>query len=422
MGRFSKNRKNPSIKPVRKIELSKHNAKKRAIAAVIFLLIGVALLVYCFVEFINPKGGWTRIEASKTVNDSGEFVFQYYLGANGNNVKAESNAVTALYNQTAEKAYKLFHEKQEFEGIVNFYTINQNPNTELEVDEALYNVFLTFKKADSRYIYIAPISSSYNNLFYCDDDIMTADFDPLSNEKVKAEYKAAAEYINDPEMIDIRLLGNNKIKLFVSEEYLKFAQKEGITDFIGLSWLKNAFETDYLADAMIKGGFTHGSISSYDGFIRNFDSSDTEYSFNIFDKQGTKVYLAGVMRYKGARAIVFLRNYALNSLDIQHYYQFQNGEIRTAYLDISDGIPKNSLENLVSYSAKKSCAEIALEIADIFISEKFDKAKLHNLSDMEVYSIYSSGYVLYYNEKDLMISDLFDKDEITYKAENTEKR
>lgn len=418
MGRTAKNRnKTPQIKPVERIELSENNTKKRAIAAVLFLIIGVSLLVYCFVVFINPKGGWTTIEATRTVNDSGEFVFQYYLGADGANVKSEERAVTMLYNQAAEKVYKLFHEKEAFEGIVNLYTINRSPNTELEVDEALYNIFSAFKNADSRYLYIAPVYSSYSNLFYCEDDSMLEDFDPLSSEEIRLEYKSAAEYFNDPKMIDIELLENNRIKLFVSEKYLEYAEKEGITDFIGLSWLKNAFEADYFADIMIKNGFTHGSVSSYDGFIRNFDSSDTDYSFNIFDKKENNVYRSGIMGYKGAKSIVYLRNYAMNSQDVQHYYQLQNGELRTPYLDVGDGIPKNSLENLVSYSGDKSCAEIILDIMAIYISEEFDSASLGKLSDKGIFSIYSQGYTLLYNEADLELTNLFDREGVAYKAE-----
>lgn len=420
MGRTVKNRRTIEPRPVQRIELSDENTKKRAIAAVLFLIIGVALLVYCFVVFINPDGGWTRIEANRTVNDSGEFVFQYYLGADGANVNSENRAVTALYNQASEKAFQLFHDKEGFEGVVNIYEINRNPNKELEVDEVLYNVFSLFKSLNSRYLYIAPIYARYDDLFYCADDSMLTDFDPLLSEEVREEYKSAAEYINDPEMIDLQLLGGNKIKLYVSEKYLKYAENEGITDFIGLSWLKNAFTVDYYADELIENGFTHGSVSSYDGFIRNLDSSDTDYSFNIFDKKGDSVYLAAVMQYRGPKSIVYLRNYALNEQDLQHYYRLQSGEVRTPYLDVTDGIPKGALDNLVSYSRDKGCAEILLEIIDIYISAEFDEKKLLNISDRGIYSIYSDDFTLMYNERDLVLTDLFDRDGITYKAEYAE--
>ena len=82
MGRTVKGRgKRYEPRPVQRIELSEENKSKRAIASVLFLIIGVALLVYCFVVFITPERGWTVIKADSTENDSYDFVFNYYLGA-----------------------------------------------------------------------------------------------------------------------------------------------------------------------------------------------------------------------------------------------------------------------------------------------------------------------------------------------------
>lgn len=416
MGRTVKNRRTYQPTPVRKIEVSEENTKKRGLAAVLFLIIGVALLVYCFVVFINPDPGWTTIEANRTVNDSSEFVFQYYLGADGANANDENRAVTALYNQASEKAFRLFHDKESFENVVNIYEINRSPNTELEVDEALYKVFSLFKSSGSRYLYIAPIYSRYDDIFSCFDDSMLSDFDPLSSEDIKEEYKAAAEYVNDPEMIDMQLLGDNKIKLFVSEKYLEYAEKEGISDFISLSWLKNAFEADFLAETMIKNGFTHGSFSSHDGFIRNLDGGDTDYSFNIFDQREDGIYQAAVMRYKGPESIVFLRAYALNELDAQHYYRLRSGEVRTPYIDVKDGIPKNALDNLVCCSTEKGCAEMLLEIIDIYISESFERDRLSELSDKGIYSVYCDEDFVMYNDEELIIDGLYNSGGVEYKA------
>lgn len=402
---------------MQRIELSEDNTKKRAIAAVLFLIIGVALLVYCFVVFINPEGGWTTIQANQTVNDSEEFVFQYFLGADGANVNAENRAVTALYNEASEKMFRLFHDKEGFENVVNIYEINRNPNTELEVDEALYSVFSLFKSHGSRYLYLAPVYSRYDDLFSCIDDSMLTDFDPLLSDEIAKEYKAAAEYVNDPDMIDLQLLGNNKIKLFVSEKYLEYAEEEGITDFISLSWLKNAFEADYLADTMISHGYTLGSISSYDGFIRNMDSgSGTDYSFNIFDRNGDNVYQAGLMQYQNNISIVFLRDYMLNSLDFQHYYQLRSGEIRHPYLDVADGIPKASLNNLILYSKDADCADILLEAIPVYISEEFDQAALTALKEKGIYSVYCQEHTIMYNDPELIIGELYNSNGVEYKT------
>jgi len=417
LGRTVKNRRRPEPRPVQKIELSESNFKRRAIAAVLFLIIGVALLVYCFVVFLTPDSGWTFIEANRTENDSNELVFQYNLGVNGKSSADENRALTAIYNTASEKIFRLFHDKKGFDNLINIYEINRRPNEELEIDEALYNALSIFKKYDSRYLYLAPVYSRYDDLFYCLDDSQIVDFDPLTSDDVKKEYAITASYANNPEAIDIELLGDNKIKLFVSEEYLRFAQEEAITDFIGLSWLKNAFVVDYLADVFISEGYTSGSISSYDGFIRNLDGSGLEYSFNIFDKMEGNVYHAAVMQYNNAMSIVYLRNYTLNSLDDNHYYRLNNGEVRTPYLDVKDGIPKSSLNNLVSYSESKGCAEILMEMIPVYISEMFNEQTIGELSESSIYSVYCKDSTIRYNDKDLVLSALYDRNGIKYNAE-----
>jgi len=415
LGRTVKGRgKGYEPRPVQRIELSDENKKLRAIAAVLFLIIGVALLVYCFVVFITPDPGWTTLEATKTENDSGDFVLRYYLGADGADVSSESRAVTELYNQAAGTIYRLFHESESYEGFVNIYDINRNVNTEIEVDEALYNVFSIFNDSGSRYLYIAPIYSRYDDIFYCLDDVLLTDFDPVSSSEVREEYKSVARYINDPEMIDLKLLGDNKIKLYVSDEYLNYAEKEGITDFIGLSWLKNAFQIDYIADQMIKNGFTHGSISTVDGFIRNFDNGSEYYALNIFDKNTHGVYLTSTMLYRGQRSIVNMKSFPLNDAELTRYYTLKNGEIRTPYIDVKDGMPKCSVPALTAYSSYKSCGEVVLEVMDIYIAEDFDAKRLSELSEKNIYSVYCLDSVIMYNDKELIFDGIYTGEDMEY--------
>ena len=66
----------------------------------------------------------------------------------------------------------------------------------------------------------------------------------------------------------------------VSDDYLAFAEKNFISDFIDFSWMKNAFITDYVADVMIDNGYTLGSLTSYDGFTRNLDQTSAIAKLN----------------------------------------------------------------------------------------------------------------------------------------------
>lgn len=417
MGRTVKNRRTYEPKPIQKIELSDSNVKKRALAAVLFLIIGVALLVYCFVTWMTPQTGWTTIEANRTLNNSSEYIFQYNLGASGISAGAENRAVTLLYNEAAEKAYRLFNDIESFDNTININDINHYPNRELEIDEGLYKAFEAFENSGSRYLYLAPIYKRFANIFLCLDDSQLADFDPLTNETIRDEYKRTAAYVNDPNAVKLQLLGENKVKLYVSEEYLKFAEEEDITDFIGFSWFRNAFEIDYIADRFIENGYTFGSFSSYDGFVRNMDGSGTDYSINIFDMNNGTVYNPAVMQYSSAKSIVYLRSFPMNNLDVQRFYRLDSGEYRTPYLDIKNGIPVNSTDNLVSYSSEKSCSEILLEMLPAYIAEELSPTELNKLKAKGIFSIYCEDFTVKYNDSDLVLSNLYSSDNIVYSKE-----
>jgi hypothetical protein len=186
----------------------------------------------------------------------------------------------------------------------------------------------------------------------------------------------------------IILLGDNKIKLFVSDEYLSYAKKNDIVDYIDFFWMKNAFIVDYIADLMIASGHIRGSISSYDGFIRTLDTTETSYSFNVYDRVGQELNLAQVMEYTGPLSMVYYRDYEMNSLDYHHYYKMDNGEIRTAYVDVNDVFSKEAIDSLYVYSKNSSCAKLLLETVSVYVADEFDDRKLHELEAQGIYSIY----------------------------------
>lgn len=410
MGRTARDKGDKSElrpKPVKKIELSDKNVKLRIIAAALFLLLGAALIAYSVNNFLSPELGWTAIEtyAANSVDCSEEFVFLYNLKSAG-----EDKAIRTLYSEAALKAYRLFNESESFDGIINVHDINQNPNKELSVDEVLYDAFSLIDELDSRYIYLAPVYARYDDIFYCADDSGLVDFDPRLNNEVKSEYAEVWECAR--EGCRVELLGDNKIKLNVSDSYLEYAGKEGISDFVGFFWLKNAFIADYIADIMIENGFTDGSITSYDGFTRNLGVKE-DYSLNIFDRRGDKVYAAAVMHYTGALSAVSYRDFPLNSLDSRRFYTLNNGEIRHSYLDF-DGLCKNTLDSLLCMSVDKSCAEISLSTAPFYISDELDGEGLSGLSEKGIFSVYCENGCIRCNSPSVAFTDLYDDGTVRY--------
>lgn len=411
MGRTARdNRDLPHPRPVQKIELSESNTTRRLIAAGLFLLIGAGALAYAFWQLMTPDGGWQAIQAGATDGPTcgDEFTFLYELGAGGQSVTAENKGVNMVYTQACQKAYRLFHTMELFEGVVNLKQINDHPNEVLEVDEALYDAFAAVREAGDRTVYLGPVYARYGSVFYCDNDSQLADFDPRLSEEVAEEYAAVAAYAADPAQIDVELLGAGQIRLRVSEEYLAYAQREEIDRFLDFGWLKNAFIADYLADTLVEKGYTHGTISSCDGFARCLDSREGSYSLGLIGRLENRPIEVGVMEYRGPMSLVSLRTFPAAAGDERRFYQLENGEVRTLYLDPSDGRCKGSVEFLTCYSTAQGCAQLAMGAAPAFIADEFKKSVLAPLAGDGAGYIYCQGRTLYASDPSLKLSGLYE--------------
>lgn len=423
MNRTVRDRSDRYPKPVKRISLLEKYPKSRLIIVILLIGIGIGAFGYSLVAYLTVDAGWTTIEASTSeASCADELIFQYNLGAGELSATAEQKAITALYTEAVIKAYQLFHTRISFDGVHNLYYINQHPNEEIEVDLVLYKAFSLMNQYKNRAIYLAPVYIQYDNLFGCNDDLETVNFDPRQNQEIATYFSEILSYTNDSDAIELKLLEGNKIMLSVSEAYLNYASENGFLDFIDFYWMKNAFIVDYIADVMVANGFVQGSISSYDGFIRNLDTvGDTEYAFNILDKEDNAIYPAGVMKYNNAISIVSLRSYPVNRLDWQYYYEFRDGTVQTAYIDPSDGYSKNSVDSLVCYARDSSCTEVLLRVMPVFIANHFDTKQLNTLAQSKFYSIYCENRTIFYNDADLRLTDLYNKDKVRYSAKHREE-
>ncbi len=413
MNRRGKNpNENPGVKPVKKIELSENGKKKRLIIAVCLLLVGLFFIGYALISYFKVPKGWQEITATRSSQHtvSGDLTFMYELGVSGKSTASEQRAIADLYTQACEDAKKLFDADYGFEGIKNPYYINKHFGEEIEIDQYLYKAFSLLEEEKSRILFAAPYYDTYANIFSDTEDKSVAEIDPYKNEGVATYFKEVANFVNEDTHVKLELLGENKVKLVLSKEYLAFARENAITKFIDFYWLKNAFIVDYIADLMIEKGYTYGNISSYDGYIRNLDTRETQYAFNLFTPFENKLYTAGQLQYTGRKSIVYLRGYSVNDKD-DRYYFYQDGEVRHAYIDVTDGLCKNSLDNLVSYSTQASCAEVLLSMIPAYIAKIFEETVVEEMKIKEIYSVYFEDNYLYYNENGGKIENLYkDKD------------
>ena len=281
-------------RPIERVELSEKNKKLRWIAAIALFIIGIIGITVGIMSALQQDSGWQRVQVTTQERScSQQFVLQYDFSDSGAQATAVNQKLQSVYGAACVKAYQLFTPDEEITGVNNIYYVNRHPNQEITVDPVLYAAFE--KLEGTRYLYLGPIYAHYSQIIFNTDEVYVDDLDPAVNGEAAASILSTHHYAIDPEMIRLELLGDNRIKLHVSQEYLAYAKHEQIGEnFIDFSYMTNAFIIDYLADTLAAEGLTEGCLVSADGYTRNLTSKE-KFRFNIFDRVGNTVYPAAVM-------------------------------------------------------------------------------------------------------------------------------
>lgn len=406
----------PYIKPVQRIQLPQINTRMRTILIIVLLVIAAVALLIGFTSLLGNDSGWQEVEfTGGEVNCSADFVFNYYFGDSGASASVERRNVTELYSEAAVNAYRIFSANMVDEQMVNLACVNTSVNRNVQVDEALYRAFEQVQKYQNRSIYLAPVYVEYSRLFLCEDEGEARRYDPAQNAELAEYIGELTAYANDPDMIDLELLGDNTVCLKVSQEYLSFAEENGVDVFVDFGWMKNAFIIDYIADTLAENDFTNGYIASYDGFTRNLDARGQSYSVNLFDRLGNLIYRPAVMEYTDPMSIVFLRNYPMSDADRWHYFSFSNGRIATTFVNPETGVDQSSTDNIVAYSEEIGCAEVLLNVAQIFMAEELNEAALESLPQQHVNAIWFEDSTLKCTQESVKLTATEDAKTAGYK-------
>lgn len=364
------------------IELSEDRIKLRTVLLILALLVAVGAFAYGVNALFSSEPGLQEItvQASGKRNCGDDFTFYYYLGAGEVSATAEQKAVRPLYSQAAVDAYRIFNADEAFDGVQNLWYLNQHINEAVAVDPALYEALVLLEQSGTRLHYLGPVYEVYFSLFQCTGDQETAAYDPFVNAEMGAFCGETAGYANDPDQIGLELLGNGTVRLWVSEDYLRFARENGITRFVDLFWMKNAFIADYIAEVLAENGYTRGTLISRDGFVRHLDDTPgAEFAFTLSRRDGVTVYEAETLRFSCAVSLVYLRDYPLGEADAGNYYVRADGVIRFPYIDPADGLCRSAVPQIAASSAKLGCAQLLLKIAPLYIAGSLDPAALQAL-------------------------------------------
>lgn len=403
MGREARRKDSaPHLPPIQKIELSSAHSGRRMATAIVLLAVGVVALVYAFTGLFTTRKGWQQIEVSSgaEANCGADFALLYDIGSSDVSASAEKRGLTAAYTEAAVKAYQLFDSAGAYDGICNVWYINHHPNETVAVDPALYRALEQVQAAGDRSLYLGPVYEIYDGIFACDDDWQTADYDPRQNDSLREYFARCSAFGRDPASVDVELLDGGQVRLCVSEEYLAFAREQEIGSFIDFYWMKNAFIADCMADDLTAKGYTRGALSSFDGFVRNLYSGEETFGVNIYDRRGQ----AATMSYTGPMSIVYLRSYPMNAPDSRHYYEMEDGQVCSAYVDSLDGLSRTAVDDLVAYTGDGGCGAALLALSPLYVAEELDEAALSALAEEGIFSIRCKDGKVLYNDPDLTIA------------------
>ncbi len=406
------------VRPVEKIEVDDgHFGRKMALFSVLLVigLLGIGIGVFSAMTY-QPGRTVIEAEGSSTESVASSLVFFYDIGSGEASATADHKALTELYTELCKQAYRIYSADADISGVHNLAYLNKHVGEEVAVSEELYELFELIKEHENRVIYAAPMYNNYRNLFFCEDDAIAATCDPKTSEEVAEYLDAVSKFVADPESVTVELLGEGKVMLKVSDAYASFAEEWGIDRFLDLYWMENAFAVDYVADGLASAGYTSGDVSSYDGFARNLEQRDVSYSLNLFAEVDGKVYNAARYDYSGASTFVTLRGWKLYASDMT-YYTYADGRTVHAYVDPTDGRSKNALGELYMYSETKSCAEVLMYAAKVFIADTFEVEALGAAKTHGVNSIWFDGSVICRSDTGAVISSVFEGKDIKFTLE-----
>jgi len=388
----------PVIDKTIHIPLPENKLKLRTALVIALIVLAVASFAFGVNSLVGTDAGMAEITVlSGEMNAGDDFTFYYNLGFGGADATDERREVRSLYSQAATDALEIFSSDVEAEGGGNLYYLNSRPNEDVAVDGALYSALEQLEGSGTRYHYLAPLYEQYYAMFNSASDAEAAEYDPRLNDAQTEFFSQIAAFASDSGEIALELLGDNKVRLHVSEEYMRFAEANGVTTFIDLTWMKNAFIADYIAQELIDAGYTHGALISDDGFMRCLDDeTGAEYSFTFSHRDGTTITNLSTLQFSGTVSIAYLHDYPLESGNSGGYYLYSDGTLRSAFLDTADGLDRSCVPELAAYSFNDGCAGLALRLAPVFISSDLD---MNELAELEKY-----GITVYYTQDGVLCS------------------
>ena len=370
-------RREPPLQPKKRIELSTEKLALRIMLLGIAILTASLAFTGVFNSLVAVPTGWQQITPeNRETSANQDFLLCYNIGQTERSAKEEVKALSKLYGETMDHGSRALANTA-YDGYVNLYDLNSQPNTAVSVDSLLYAAFQRIEESGSRMVYFAPLMESYHSLFSCGDDETAAQFDPEKSEEAARFAREIAAFAMDPESVQVRLLPENTLRLEVSPEYLDYAGENELESFVDLGLLRNAFLCDAVADELEKQGYVNGYLTSFDGFTRVL--CQEEFGLNVFDFQEGRSLQVDTALYQGPGAVVSCRSFPILDMDQVLYYTYADGAVRAPYFG-EDGLLQTACPSLNTLSREPNVAELAIRTLEAYAGTDPKFPSLEDLS------------------------------------------
>ena len=390
MSRYTRGRE-PYAPKVDRVELPEGHVKLRAILFGAAILLAVIAFGVGLNSLLMPQTGWQTIEAAERTPAAQEISLQYRLGEGEKGIAAERKLVSQVYTRALSQADAQLGALSG--DTVNLYALSTHPNETVTVGDVLYQALEDYLATGSRAIYFGPLYSYYNAFFAAQNDEDAAMYDPARNPGAADFVSEITAFATDPAQIGLVLLGENQVRLRVSESYLAYARENELETLLDFGFVKNAFLIDAVADALEEAGLTGALLTSSDGFSRSL-CEDT-LGVNLLERMGEAYRQAATGSYAGPASVAALR--AFPAGDEARFYTYADGTVCAPVLDEATGLLTAQNDNLILFG-QGSAGVLALQAMRALSTWELDGLNC----------LYSRDGVVYCTDPAVAVSELFE--------------
>lgn len=378
MSRTARERgRTPALPSVEKVEVPQDHLGRRIALFALCLAVAIGSFGYGIYSWLGVDPGWTTVDGGGQAGTE-NLTFEFLVTEDGLDGRNQLRTVQGMYAQLCSQAYQLFNADAApaDENICNMWYINAHPNEIIEVDAVLYKAFEQMAEAKNRRVYLGPAYEVYTDLFYAQDADEAKLLDPWQDPEMEKFCQEIADFAGDPEQVNVELLGDNRLRLHVSEEYQRYMGESGARKYVDFYRQRNAFIVDYLIEEMTEAGLQAGVVSSRDGYTRSLPGTRYNATVNLADWNGQQAVAAAQISFDQPVSIAYLRAFPLGQEDANWYQDMGDGEFRHPYIDDADGKCKASANAVGIYSLDAACVQLMLAAEEAFISDVFEPRKL----------------------------------------------